>query len=260
LFTFQPLADIHGCKRVIEPYTETTPFLRPLMNCLTTNQGKLNAITAGHLYALDKVRRATSGLNPDYKCDEILAVYALVLNNNPDSIVSDAMGKWCYSLRRIGLTEEVTMWALSLLTNRFFGISRFGPENSKQYIITLASYWIRALSEHSDTFKSDVRFYYAKLDASIFDMGIDDTNPRGIDFWTYVFGNEKFGISSLIVASIDGMMRSKNPGESAPDIFALAKTYGTSRFPGKHEVTFPQLVNVVNILVDHAVEANIPKP
>jgi hypothetical protein len=110
----------------------------------------IDAITRNHAFVLERVAYYTTGGRHAAPvvgdCVEILEVYSVALMNSPDAMMDGEPLKWCEALRSGEvLTKDQTVRALVILGNKVTGQTKFGPKRSRQYLYTLASYWLMAL-------------------------------------------------------------------------------------------------------------------
>ena len=276
LFEFQAMTDLHGCKRVVPDigHLDFDMYTTPLIQCLHANKEKLNSILAGHLWALVEIKNAISNLalpHDDKRariCSEILSVYALVFTNEPDAIMRGEPAKWCISLQTLedgALSKEDTLFAISLLANRFTGLNKFGPYHSDLYRKTFTSYWAHALQAHASGIGKLVKDHrdlvgIEKFADVMLGLGYgEDVTP---EFWAYMLENGQYGVASVMIAALDKLLLTEaHEADELGDLLTEAKKwidFKSVHADASRLVDFKQLTNMVNVLVNSAMENNIP--
>jgi hypothetical protein len=154
-------------------------------------------------------------------CEEILAVYALKFTNSPDAIMDGEPVGWCYSLRKMGLPKQDTMYAISVLSNKIVGSSRYGPRQAVQYIHTLASFLLSALRTYTRGFEysGPDRFDrgHQAIVKKLQDLAVESYYMLTLEFWIYIFKNGRHGFLCFLVSASLLSQGEPGTGKSSQD-------------------------------------------
>ena len=291
--------DIHGCLRPLPSDEELERLVSGrhswfLTEFLTRVGRDHDAVTRGQAWAIVRIREESQRLEK-YRflddilvgqlrddlvilpmtpaeeliitrhCEEILAVYALIFANSPDAIMNGEPMLWCYSLMNMpgsGLSKGDIVHAISLMSNKIVGLSRFGPDKAKLYIFTLASYWVSALSSFNAEFAEAIAHMEERQGRAapvetavktIQGMGLRSAIHAPKLLWEFIFQHGRDGFFAVFVSGFASRLAGKQ-SISAYDLIHTASSFLETGLPAGEEthISFRALVQAVDALVDGA--------
>jgi hypothetical protein len=268
-------------------------FLNAYLPCIYTPEKTAHsALLRNHAWVLARIRQETVRLSsssfyrfyqelkdikPDSimadatiasDCEEILAVYALKFTNSPDAIMDGEPVAWCYSLKKMGLSKQDTMHAISVLSNKIVGSSRYGPRQAVQYIHTLASFLVNALGTDTMGFQHLVLKGHETTVKKLQDLAIESYFMVPPEFWIYIFKNGRHGflcffLSASLLAERDSEKSSRERilegiGEAdrlcGSDVLVPGDVTDDFGLPLSRKLT--TIFNIVDTLVDGSMMTN----
>jgi hypothetical protein len=215
--------------------------------------GCKDPIAINHAWALQQIEAAFTRVPADAppireECREILGVYATVFMNSPDAIMDGEPVSWCNALPA-RLNGGQTVDAIAVLGNKIVGQTKFGPQRSRQYIYTLASYWLMALKTKFGVSSRCPRcFGPDALEMAVSTIksfgGCLDSGDE--EFWNFIFSERKNGLFALFHVSM-----------KAAETGTCADTLTRARMAlDNHSLKIPNTVRALEVLVDGAMQRN----
>jgi hypothetical protein len=243
-----------ACLRSLSWIVPRHPFLDAFVECMTEDNTR-DSLVRNHAWALGQINKHE--IHAETECAEILAVYAVVFMNSADAIMDGEPVAWCIALRQSthAYTKEQTLAALSVLSNQVVGLTRFGPNRSRQYLYTLASYWLMALRSYTPSLREMKDVERAVHAIRSFGGCLE---RGGLEF--VLSPHKKNGLFALFAARF--IIEPISGSDDCPRLLELAQTFltpgegipdnsGAARF-----IPIPNLVNALDKLVDGAMNLN----